>query len=215
MRNKLYSCTTSLLFAITVFVALQGCSKLDKNGRLPIENLTSSAGQLNFSPMLRSDSASVLEYKPDTFFYDGKPYTGTIAQNENDSLATIVGHLTNGIMDSVWTFRYKSGGVRMQGALNNGLETGWWKAYYGYNKPKIEKLYDDYGYMLMRREYYDNGRLKNYQNIKCPQFGDRERKIQFNRKGQVDLAYVEDSLLQLSADEMTEKVGKNMFMRKH
>jgi len=214
MHNKLYCYTTILLFALIIFTALQGCSKLDKYGRMPLGNLKSSSGHIAFKAMVRSDSASVLNFVPDTFFYNNEPYTGTVVQYANDTLATALGYLKNGILDSTWQFRFKSGGLRMEGTYKNGLEVGWWKSYYGYGKLSIEKLYDDYGFMLMRREYYDNGKLKNYQNVKSPLFGDRERKIQFNRKGQVDLAYVEDSILQLSADEMTEKVGKNMFMRK-
>jgi hypothetical protein len=66
----------------------------------------------------------------------------------------------------------------------------------------------------MRREYYDNGKIKNYQNISAPQFGNRERKISFSKTGAIESAYVEDSILQLSPTELTEKVGENMFMKK-
>ncbi len=204
---------TALLSFSFMILALSSCNNY-KDGRLKIENLTSSSGTLKFAPMMHSDSASVLNFVPDTFFYHGKPFTGGIVEYANDTLATIKGFLTNGIMDSTWQFYYKSGGLRMEGTLHHGYETGWWRSYYGYNKPKIEKLYDAHGFMLMRREYFDNGKIMNYQNINCPQFGNRERKISFTRKGEVESIYVEDSLLQMSPDELTEKVGENMFMRK-
>ncbi len=194
---------------------VSSCNNYDKEGRLKIENLTSSSGTLKFAPMMHSDSASVLNFVPDTFSYHGKPFTGGIVEYVNDTLATIKGFLSNGIMDSTWQFYYKSGGLRMEGTLKNGYETGWWRSYYGYNKLKIEKLYDDLGFMLMRREYYDNGKLMNYQNINCPQFGNRERKISFTRNGTIESIYVEDSVLQLSPDELTERVGENLFMRKN
>lgn len=208
MKKSFYFAT--LLTTITLY----SCSELDKEGRLSVEKLTSASGSLKFFAMLHSDSASVLEFVPDTFFYKGEPYTGPIVKKENDTLAIISGNLKNGLMDGAWVFRYKSGGVQMEGNMKNGLETGTWKSYYGYDKPKVEKLYDDNGFMLMRLEYFENGRIRDYQNISTPLFGDRERRITFNKKGDVQTAYIEDSLLQLSPTELTEKIGKNMFMRK-
>jgi hypothetical protein len=201
-----------LLLVTIATLALTSCSDLDKQGRLPVEKLTSSSGSLKFFAMLHSDSASVLEFVPDTLLYKGKPYTGAVVQYEYDTLATISGFLKNGLMDSVWTFRYKSGGVRMEGVMKNGLEVGLWKSYYGYDKPKIEKLYDDYGFMLMRREYFDNGRINNYQNVKCAQYGNQERRISFTPKGAVLSIVAEDALKALSAEELSQRVKQNGFM---
>lgn len=202
-----------LLLLVTIAIlAFASCSNLDKEGRLPVEKLTSSSGSLKFFAMLHSDSASVLEFVPDTLLYNGKPYTGAVVQYEYDTLATISGFLKNGLMDSVWIFRYKSGGVRMEGVMKNGLETGLWKSYYGYDKPKIEKLYDDYGFMLMRREYFDNGKINNYQNVKCVQYGNQERRISFTPKGAVLSIVAEDAVKALSAEELTQRVKQNGFM---
>jgi hypothetical protein len=206
MKNSLF-----LLSVVTV-LALASCSDLDKEGRLPIEKLTSSSGSLKFFAMLHSDSASVLNFVADTFLYKGEPYTGAVAQYENDTLAIISGFLKNGLMDSVWTFRYKSGGVRMEGSMKNGLEVGLWKSYYGYSKPKIDKLYDDNGFMLMRVEYYDNGRVNNYQNIKCAQYGDQERRVTFTPKGAVLSIVAEDAAKVFSSEELSEKIKQNGFM---
>lgn len=201
-----------LLLVTIATLALTSCSDLDKQGRLPVEKLTSSSGSLKFFAMLHSDSASVLEFVPDTLLYNGKPYTGAVVQYEYDTLATISGFLKNGLMDSVWTFRYKSGGVRMEGVMKNGLEVGLWKSYYGYDKPKIEKLYDDYGFMLMRREYFDNGRINNYQNVKCAQYGNQERRISFTPKGAVLSIVAEEDVKALSAEELSQRVKQNGFM---
>lgn len=213
MRYTLIQYFSTIAVGLVV-IALYSCSgKKDKDGRLLIEELTSASGSMKFATMIHSDSTSVLDFVPDTFLYNGKPYTGAVAKYEPDGKINIEGNLNNGIMDGQWKLYFKSGGLMTEGVMNNGLETGWWKSYYGYDKPKVEKFYDEHGFMLMRREYYDNGQLKNYQNIKCPQFGDRERKIEFDRKGKLQLAYVEDSLLN-KGDVLSEKVGKNMFMVK-
>lgn len=205
----------SIIAVGLVLIALYSCEgKKDKEGRLLIEELTSASGSMKFTAMVNNDSGYVQGFIPDTFLHKGKPYTGGIAKYEHDGKVNIEGNLKNGIMDGAWKMYYKSGGLNMEGTMNNGLETGWWKSYYGYDKPKVEKFYDEHGYMLMRREYFDNGQLRNYQNIKCPQFGDRERKIEFDRKGNLKLAYVEDSLLN-KGDVLSEKVGKNLFMVKH
>lgn len=213
MRYTLVQYFSTIAVGLVV-IALYSCSgKKDKDGRLLIEELTSTSGSMKFTTMIHSDSTSVLEFVPDTFLYNGKPYTGAVAKYEPDGKINIEGNLNNGVMDGQWKLYFKSGGLMTEGVMKNGLETGWWKSYYGYDKPKVEKFYDEHGFMLMRREYYDNGQLKNYQNIKCPQFGDRERKIEFDRKGKLQLAYVEDSLLN-KGDILSEKVGKNMFMVK-
>ena len=206
MKNSLF------LFSVIAVWALASCSDLDKEGRLPVEKLTSSSGSLKFFAMLHSDSASVLNFAPDVLLYKGNPYTGAVVQYEYDTLPVILGFLKNGLMDSVWTFRYKSGGVRMEGVMKNGLETGLWKSYYGYDKPKIQKLYDDNGFMLMRLEYYDNGRVNNYQNIKCAQYGDQERRITFTPKGAVLSIVAEDAAKALSAEDLSDKIKQNGFL---
>lgn len=214
MRYTLINYFSTIAVGLAL-IALYSCGgKKDKDGRLLTQELTSSSGGLKFTTMVHSDSASVLNFVPDTFYFNGKPYTGGVAKYEQDGKVNIEGNMKDGIMHGQWKFYYKSGGLMTEGVLNNGLETGWWKSYYGYDKPKVEKYYDEHGFMLMRKEYYDNGQLKNYQNIKSPQFGNRERKIQFDRRGKLELAYVEDSLLQKNATELTEKIGENIFMVK-
>jgi hypothetical protein len=44
-----------------------------------------------------------------------------------------------------------------------------WTTYYRKDYPKMMKFYDEKGYLLMRKEYFDNGKVKNYQNVKSPQ----------------------------------------------
>ena len=163
--------------------------------------------------MKRSDTASVLAFKPDTLLFRDKPYTGGLAKyDEHDSLL-LEGYVKNGLMDSTWTFRFPSGGVRMQGKYKNGVDIGLWQSYYGYGKHKITKLYDDYGYMLMRIEYYDNGRIKNYQNVKAPMFDNKERSFDMDQQGGTISVYVEDSVLMVKQGETMQRVGINVFQQ--
>jgi antitoxin component YwqK of YwqJK toxin-antitoxin module len=176
MKNKiLYAVATALI------IGLQSCGNY-RDGRLLADKLTSSSGKLNFAPMQRSDSASVADFKPDTLFYKGKPYTGAIGEYNNSDTLILTGFAKNGLMDSTWKFYYGSGVLMMEGKYRNGFDIGFWRSYYTRNKPNIEKLYDDKGYMLMRIEYYDNGKVKNYQNVKSPVFGDQERHYDFSRE---------------------------------
>jgi len=156
--------------------------------------------------MIRSDSPSVTAFKPDTFFYKDRPYTGGLVQyNENQNLI-FEGYIKNGLMDSTWKFYFASGGVRMEGKYKDGMDIGLWQSYYGYNKPKITKLYDDHGYMLTRTEYYDNGRVKNYQNIHAPEFGNKARHYEMGEHGETISVYVEDSISvdKQGADDFTQ-----------
>lgn len=199
-----------------VMVVLCACTeKFDKEGRLIVDHLTSSgSAYLNFKPMMRTDSESVAGYKPDTFYLGNKRFTGPVVFYDSKERLGFTGYLKNGLADSSWKFYYASGGVRMEGWYANGWDIGMWRSYYGYNKPKIDKFYDDYGYMLMRIEYFDNGQVKNYQNVKSPLFDDKERSFAYDRHGDVLNVYVEDSMLMLKNGPTTERIGKNVFAKK-
>ena len=162
--------------------------------------------------MKRSDTASVLAFRPDTLLFRDKPYTGGIASYDHHDSLLLEGYVKTGLMDSTWTFRFASGGVRMQGKYKDGVDVGLWQSYYGYGKHKITKLYDDYGYMLMRIEYYDNGKIKNYQNVKAPMFDNKERSYDMDAQGAPITVYVEDSVLMVKQGEKAERVGKNIFV---
>ena len=56
--------------------------------------------------------------------------------------------------------------------------------------------------MLMRKEYYDIGKIKNYQNINCPEFGGRERRIQFKYNGEIDYIDAEREVGKLTPGEI-------------
>ncbi|MBC8047421.1 MAG: hypothetical protein H7Y00_11540 [Fimbriimonadaceae bacterium] len=185
----------------------------DEDGRLMLTKLLSSSGSLSFAPMESSDSISVMTFKPDTFFYKNKPYNGRIAYYDNFEKLLIDGELLNGIANGNWKFYFASGGLRIQGDYRNGYEYGIWKSYYGYNKLKIVKHYDEDGFMLMRKEYYNDGSLKNYQNIKCEQYGNLERRIHFNKSGEMEYIDVEDSLKRATANKIIDKIENNSFTK--
>jgi antitoxin component YwqK of YwqJK toxin-antitoxin module len=191
--------------------ALQSCGGRDSKGRLLLKNITTSSGSIKFTPMMRADSASVKAFRPDTLLYNGKPYTGGLANYDLHENLLIEGYVKDGLMDSTWKFYYASGGTLMEGKYKNGMDIGLWRSYYGYSKPKITKLYDDYGYMLMRIEYYDNGHIKNYQNVRAPMFGDKERNFTNDQHGDNISMYVEDSVMVIKQGETAERIGKNVF----
>jgi len=202
----------SSLAILLVLFLLQSCdSKRDDKGRLLTKYITTSSGSLNFTPMMRSDSVSVKSFKPDTILFKDKPYTGGLAQYDARQNLIIEGFVKNGLMDSSWKFYYASGAVLMQGRYKDGIDVGMWHSYYGKDRPKIAKLYDNSGYMLMRIEYYDNGRIKNYQNVKAPMFDDKEREYSMDQHGEAISIYVEDSVLMVKQGETAERVGKNVF----
>lgn len=209
MKTIKYNLTTAGI--ILLLIALQSCGRRDDKGRLLIKYITTSSGSLNFKPMTRSDSASVKVFVPDTILYDGSPYTGGLAQYDAHDKLLIDGFVKNGLMDSTWKFYFASGGTMMEGKYKNGMDIGLWRSYYGYGKPKITKLYDDYGYMLLRIEYYDNGHIKNYQNVKAPMFGNKERNYTNDQHGETISMYVEDSVFVVKQGEQAERVGKNVF----
>ncbi|MDB5282250.1 MAG: hypothetical protein JWO06_1325 [Bacteroidota bacterium] len=201
--------------ALVLMITIQSCqSKYDSKGRLLADYLVPASGKLHFTPMLRSDSASVREFKPDTLYFNGKPYTGGIAAYDKRELIELEGFATNGLMDSTWKFYFASGGVRIKGTYKDGRDIGLWRSYYGYDKPKVDKLYDENGYMLMRAEYFDNGHIKEYQNIKHPLFDNKERSISLSSHGDIISIYVEDSVLMLKQGDKTERIGKNVFAEK-
>lgn len=199
---------------ILMAILLQACNgHYDKQGRLLADDLKSSSGKVSFTPMMRNDSESVHKFVPDTFTLNGKPYTGEVAEYNKAEQILLDGFVKNGLMDSTWKFYYASGGVRLEGLYKNGMDIGLWRAYYGYNKPRIDKLYDDYGYLLMRIEYFDNGKVKDYENVKCPLFDNKERSYSMSRTGEVISLYVEDSVLILKHGSQAERVGRNIFAK--
>jgi len=202
--------TLGLVLLLSVF-GLQSCWQKDSKGNLLTKYVTTTSGGLNFAPMMRSDSLSVKNFKPDTILHNGKPYTGGLAQYDIHEKIVLEGYVKNGLMDSTWKFYYASGGVRMEGKYKDGMDIGLWRSYYGYSKPKITKLYDNYGYMLMRIEYYDNGHVKNYQNVKAPMFDNKERQYDMDQHGATISVYVEDSVLMVKQGEKAERVGQNVF----
>lgn len=204
----------TLILFLSACIILSSCKeKFDKEGRLFVQHLTSD-GTLEFKPMMRSDSASVKEFAPKKFYYDGTPFTGPMVFYDSHDRLSFTGYLKNGLADSSWRFYFATGGVRMEGWYRNGIDVGLWRSYYGYGKPNTEKYYDDYGYMLMRVEYFDNGRVKNYQNVKCPLFDNKERSYSFDRHGDTLTMYMEDSVLMLKKGELTDRIGENLFVKK-
>jgi hypothetical protein len=204
-----------ILVTLSVMVLLQACrSDFDKEGRLLFDNLSSPSHHVSIKPMMRSDSASVADFAVEQYTYKGKPYTGPVIRYNDNKKLQLTGFFKDGYADSTWKFYYATGGLRMEGNYVHGLDVGLWRSYYGYDKPKIDKYYDENGYMLMRIEYFDNGHVMNYQNVKHPMFGDKERSYSFTRKGDVLKVYVEDSVLLLTHGQETERIGKNVFATK-
>ena len=197
MKNNLLI----LFFLLSLGACSQRSKAFDDMGNLLVENLESETGEINFTPMQSSDSSDVINYKPIVYKFEGSPYTGKIASYSKGKLM-MEGNLTEGIFSGVWKFYYPSGVIQIEGTYTNGLESGFWRSYYTKDKLSIVKFYDDKGYMLMRKEYYDNGKIKNYQNVNCPEFGDRERRIQFKYNGELDYIDAEREVGKLSPDEI-------------
>jgi hypothetical protein len=101
-----------------------------------------------------------------------------------------------------------------EGTYTNGIETGMWTTYYRKDYPKMMKFYDEKGYLLMRKEYFDNGKVKNYQNVKSPKFGDLERRVQFNYKGEVEYIDAERELGRLEPAAINKLLQDNGLMVK-
>ncbi len=201
------------LFAVLCFSCSQQ-NDTDSEGRLPVEKLTSSTGSFDFSPMEHEDSSYVTEFKPAVYNYKDQPYTGEIVSYSNDKKIMMEGNLTNGVADGRWKFYYASGVVRIEGDYHNGMENGFWTSYYSKNKPKMVKYYNREGYMLMRKEYYDTGKIKNYQNVKCAEFGDRQRRIQFSYGGGIDYIDAERSLGEMDPKQLNDLLKKDGLMIK-
>ena len=202
----------ALLFPLLLF----SCSEekdMDSQNRLLAVKLKSSTGDLNFSPMMHEDSNDVTEFNVPVYSYKGKPYSGKIASYTEDQKIMLEGTLTNGIADGEWIFYYPSGSVHIEGAYKNGLESGFWTSYFSRDKPKIVKYYDDKGYMLMRKEYFSNGRIKNYQNVKCPEFGDRQRRIEFKGTGELEYIDAEREVGQLPPSMINDLLKNDKLMK--
>lgn len=195
----------NVLFISVIFIS---CSKnsedYDANGNLLANKLTSETGGVNFTPMQNEDSSDVNDLKPEVYSYDNKPYTGKIVSYDEKNRLMMEGNLKDGIYDGEFKFYYPSGNIQVQGNYKKGYETGMWFSYYAKDKPSIVKFYDENGYMLMRKEYYDTGRIKNYQNIKVPQFGNIARRIQFKYNGDLDYIDAEREIGQLTPKEINE-----------
>ena len=210
MKNPILAGICCLLFLN------YSCSKnkdLDDEGRLNVLALSSSSGGMDFAPMQHSDSNYVKEFKPLVYNYEGKPYSGKVAAYSNEKLS-VTGELTDGKQSGVWTFYYPRGVVQIEGTYTDGMETGMWNSYYSKDHLKISKYYDTKGYMLMRKEYYDNGKIKNYQNIKCPEFGDRERRIQFKYNGDIDYLDAEREVGKLSPQELNIMLQHDQLLKR-
>ena len=110
------------LFLFLLILSFSSCKqKFDKEGRLLVEHLKSD-GPLSFKPMMRSDSASAKEFKPDVYYFDGTPFTGAVAHYSPKGNIEFTGFLKNGLADSIWKFYYATGGLRIQGNYVNGLD---------------------------------------------------------------------------------------------
>lgn len=203
-----------LLLLLTLLVSCSGSKDFDKEHRLLAPSLTSSTGAFNFTPMQNSDSNDVKDFKPVVYNYKNAPYSGEIVAYNASEKITLEGVLKNGIADGHWRFYYASGVVQIEGDYTNGIETGLWTSYYSKDKPRIIKYYDGEGYMLMRKEYFDTGKIKNYQNIKCPQFGDRERRIQFSYAGDIEYIDAEREIGALPPKELNELLQRDGLLVK-
>ncbi len=204
MRKYLYIFCVAVLFA--------ACNKnskdFDANGNLLVEHLNSADGALNFTPMQTSDTDDVLNYTPSIFTYQNKPYTGKFAAYSKDKLA-VEGNLKEGMFSGDWKFYYASGVVQVEGTYAKGHEVGFWNSYFKKDKYNIVKYYSADGYMLMRKEYYNNGKIKNYQNVNCPEFGNRERRIQFKNNGEIDYIDAEREIGKLTPAEINNMLQNN------
>ena len=69
-------------------------------------------------------------------------------------------------------------------------------------------------FKALRKEYFDNGKVKNYQNVKSPQFGDLERRVQFNYKGEVEYIDAERELGRLEPAAINKLLQDNGLMVK-
>jgi len=182
---------------------------LDANGALlatKLENI--SGGGLNFSPMQNDEMRT-----PDIYHYQGAPYTGSVAAYDEKQRVIFTGNLKDGKAEGTWTFYYASGVVMTEGTYTGGIETGIWKNYYTKDKPKIIKDYSADGTLLMRSEFYDNGKLKNYQNIACPEYGDEERRVQFSYSGAVEYLSADRDLGKIPAAELQLMLAKNPYKK--
>ncbi|MFI5171235.1 MAG: toxin-antitoxin system YwqK family antitoxin [Chitinophagales bacterium] len=205
-----------LIFLFLISLAIISCNKnakdFDENGNLNAVKLHAASGGVDFKPMQNTDSADLANYKPVVYNYDEAPYSGKIAAYDEKDRLMMTGNLTAGIADGAFIFYYPSGVVQVQGKYKNGYEDGMWYSYYGKDKPRIVMFYDN-GLMLMRKEYYDTGKIKNYQNINSPKFGNIERRIQFKYNGDIEYIDAEREVGKLTPKEINELLKNDGLMR--
>lgn len=199
------------VFSILMVVLLFSCNTqedFDDQGRLFVKALQSSAGNLRFAPMQRSQSNPGII---DTFYYHSKPFSGTVVRlNEQDS-KLMEGQMKNGLMSGEWKFFYATGGIQMEGKYEKGMEVGLWTSYYGYNKKKVQKYYDEKGFLLSRIDYYNNGKIQVFQNVKHPLFGDKERNISQEALNLPITIFQKNGDVYLKIGEKEELIGQNVF----
>lgn len=201
-----------LLIALTTSCGTKE-KQFDADGTLLAQFLEPS-GALDFSPMQNDDSSRVADFSPLVYTFKNKPYTGKVTAYDDKQRKIFDGNLNAGVPEGNWKFYYASGVVQIEGTYTNGLETGIWKNYYTVDKPKVIKQYDESGYLLMRKEFYDTGKLKNYQNVKCPQYGDIARRVQFKYNGAIDYLDAERDLGKLSPEELQNALLNDKLMVK-
>ena len=204
-----YACL--LLMTVTVLLSCnQTDTDHDADGALLADKLENiSGGGFNITPMQQDDSASRAAFTPDKYHYKGKPYTGKITAYDDKQRKIMDGALTDGVANGAWKFYYASGVVQISGNYSNGLETGTWTSFYTVDKPRIVKVYDTKGNLLMRAEYFDNGRIKNYQNIACPEYGNIARRIQFKYSGEIDYIDAEREIGKLTPADLNALLTKD------
>lgn len=204
----------SYSFILIAFV-ISSCSNkdFDENDSLHANALTTPEGGVHFTPMHNEDSAAVISNPAIEHRYDGNLYTGKIVNYDEKKRKTMEGSLKDGYYDGKFIFYYPSGVVQMEGNYVKGYEDGMWYSYYSKDKPMIVKYYDN-GYMLMRKEYYDTGRIKNYQNTAVPQFGNIERRVQFKYNGELEYIDAEREVGKLTPKELNELLVNDGLLQK-
>ena len=201
---------STLLFVAVISSCSHTNTDHDQEGKLLAEKLENTAGGgFNFSPMQNDDSMNRAHFSPDIYTYNDEPYTGDITAYDAQNRKIFDGYLDQGIANGNWKFYYPSGVVQIEGVYANAMETGLWKSYYSAEHPKVIKDYDTNGKLLMRAEYFDNGRIKNYQNLATPEYGDIARRIQFKYDGSLDYLDVERDLGKMEPAALQELLMRN------
>lgn len=202
------------IFPMVFLCLMAACSQTDTDhdaeGVLLAEMLQSTTGGgFSFMPMAIEDSDDVKNFIPAVYTYKGKPYTGKITSYDEKQRKIFDGALEEGLPSGPWKFYYASGVVQIEGNYTKGIETGIWSNYFAKDKPRLIKEYDAKGYMLMRTEFYNTGRVKNYQNIKCPEYGNVARRAQFTYDIEIEYIDMEKELGQKAPKELMELIKSN------